>query len=178
MLWQPRMEIYLDVSGSMPNPCVTLNAMTLAAQILAVGTIRAGGWVRALMYSESTLAHWMWSRSETEISRFLMNYIGAGTSFPFEMLEQSLAGETRARPIRVLITDSDFDDNYASKPVNARIFRDAVAGSAQLILLLHQPKQKFARFYKSEGAKVVAVDVMANYPKMAADLTFALFPEG
>ncbi len=49
--WQPRMEIYLDVSGSMPNPCVAINAMTLAALILATGTVRAGGWVRALLYS-------------------------------------------------------------------------------------------------------------------------------
>ena len=27
-LRQPRMEIYLDVSGSMPNPCFAINAMT------------------------------------------------------------------------------------------------------------------------------------------------------
>ena len=33
-LWQPRVEIYLDVSGSMPDPRLTRNAMTLAAQIL------------------------------------------------------------------------------------------------------------------------------------------------
>src|SRR5262249_36220342 len=50
-LWQPRIEIYLDVSGSMPDPRVTRNAMTLAAQILCLGTVRAGGWVRALLYS-------------------------------------------------------------------------------------------------------------------------------
>ena len=31
-MWQPRMEIYLDVSGSMPNPCLAVNAMTLAAR--------------------------------------------------------------------------------------------------------------------------------------------------
>lgn len=30
-LWQPRLEIYLDISGSMPNPIYQLNAMTLAA---------------------------------------------------------------------------------------------------------------------------------------------------
>src|SRR4051812_47064426 len=48
-LWQPRMEIYLDISGSMPNPIYHLNAMTLAAQILTLGTTRAGGMVRAAL---------------------------------------------------------------------------------------------------------------------------------
>src|SRR5262245_17144970 len=48
---QARMEIYLDVSGSMPNPCVSLNPMTLAAQILATATTRACGQVRLALYS-------------------------------------------------------------------------------------------------------------------------------
>ena len=34
---RPRIEIYLDVSGSMPNPIVSINAMTLAAEVLAIG---------------------------------------------------------------------------------------------------------------------------------------------
>ena len=33
-------EIYLDTSGSMPDPTIALNAMTLAAQVLAASAIR------------------------------------------------------------------------------------------------------------------------------------------
>ena len=96
-LWQPRIEIYLDVSGSMPNPCFAINAMTLAAQILATGTARAGGWVRALLYSSAPVLFWEWARSETEVSRFLMHYVGGGTSFPFGILDASVRG-VRRRP--------------------------------------------------------------------------------
>src|SRR5262249_18470404 len=80
-LWQPRVEIYLDVSGSMPDPRWHRNAMTLAAQILLTGAIRADGWVRAALYSGTPVTFWEWCRSETELSRFLMHYIGGGTVF-------------------------------------------------------------------------------------------------
>ena len=72
-LWQPRIEIYLDVSGSMPNPIYHLNAMTLAAQILTLGATRAGGTVRAALYSHEPVLYWSWCRSEIEISKFLMH---------------------------------------------------------------------------------------------------------
>lgn len=176
-LWQPRMEIYLDVSGSMPNPCIAQNAMTLAAQILVVGTIRAGGWVRALLYSGTSLSHWTWCRSEIELSRFLMQYIGSGTEFPFPILDRSVSEPMECKPIRVVVTDSDFDDNYNSKPEHARIFRRAVEESAVFVLLLHGPKMKSVKLYRSIGARVIEVETVADYPKMAADLTFALFPD-
>ena len=107
-LWQPRMEIYLDVSGSMPNPCFAVNAMTLAAMILATGTVRAGGWVRALTYSSAPVLFWEWGRSETDVSRFLMHYVGGGTDFPFDILDESVRACAGDQPIRVIITDCRF----------------------------------------------------------------------
>src|SRR5439155_16859171 len=66
-LWQPRVEVYLDVSGSMPDPRRTRNAMTLAAQILVTGAVRCGGWARAVLYSCAPVVFWEWCRSETEL---------------------------------------------------------------------------------------------------------------
>src|SRR6516164_584490 len=63
-LWQPRVEVYLDVSGSMPDPRRTRNAMTLAAQVLVTGAIRAGGWARAVLYSGAAVPFREWCRSE------------------------------------------------------------------------------------------------------------------
>src|SRR5262249_50522736 len=90
-LWQPRVEIYLDVSGSMPDPRLTRNAMTLAAQILVTGAIRAGGWARVTLYSSSPVVYREWCRSETEVSKFLMHYICAGTAFPVGLLRESVS---------------------------------------------------------------------------------------
>ena len=174
-LWRPRTEIYLDVSGSMPDPRTTLNAMTLAAQILTVATVRAGGWVRALLYSGDHVAYWTWCRSEVEISRFLMHYIGGGTDFPFPALAESVEQCGREQPIRVVITDRDFDANYAERGQNARVFAEAADRSAPLVMLLHLPDPERAKHYERAGAKVVPVLQMDDFPRMAAALSFALF---
>ena len=176
-LWQPRTEIYLDVSGSMPNPCFAINAMTLAAQILSTGTTRAGGWVRALLYSGAPLAFWEWTRSETEMSRFLMHYVGGGTDFPFGILDASVKECAGDQPIRVIITDRDFDRNFDEHPENAGVISGAAARSPHLVLLLHAPSPERVARYRGLGASVVPVLEMDDFPRLAADLTFALFPE-
>lgn len=174
-LWQPRMEIYLDVSGSMPDPRMTRNALTLAAQVLVAGTLRASGWARALLYSHETVTYWNWCRSEAELSRFLMHYVGGGTRFPFEVLARSVAECAADQPIRVVISDSDFHHNYASNPENAGVFAEAATRSARLILLLHQPNPDAAKVYTSAGATVITIAEMEDFPRMAADLAGALF---
>lgn len=176
-LWQPRVEIYLDVSGSMPDPRSTRNAMTLAAMILTIGAIRAGGWVRAFLYSGEPVAYWQWCRSEVEMSHFLMHYIGGGTAFPFGILRNSVQQCGARQPIRLLITDQDFDHNYAEKPGNARVFAEAVQCSPQLVMLLHRPCGKAVTRYRRVGAQVVEVGELEDYPKMAAALARALFEE-
>ncbi len=179
-LWQPRLEIYLDVSGSMPDPRRTRNAMTLAAQILHTAAIRAGGWARALLYSTAPVAYWQWCRSEIELSRFLMHYLGGGTAFPFEVLQKSVeecASGVGGQPIRVVITDTDFDHNYDSKPEHANVFQEAVAASPHFVLLLHRPDPKRVAHYGQVGAKVVTVQEMEDFPRMAAALSRALFEE-
>lgn len=174
-LWRPRVEIYLDVSGSMPDPRTTLNAMTLAAQILATGAIRGGGAVRALLYSTGNVSYWTWCRSEIEISRFIMHYIGAGTRFPFEVLARSVAECRTFQPIRIAITDRDFDANYDEGRENAATFARAAAASPHFVLLQAQPREDRRLLYERAGAKVVPVMDLADFPKMAAALSFALF---
>jgi hypothetical protein len=177
-LWQARVEIYLDVSGSMPDPRFALNAMTLAAQVLVSGAIRGGGWVRVLLYSGGPVKYWEWCRSEVELSQFLMHYIGAGTEFPFDVLDESVEECGGRQPIRVIITDRDFDRNYASMKSNAGVFARAAARSPHLVLLQHVPDPACVGGYRAAGATVTGIERLDDFPKMAADLTFALFPDG
>jgi hypothetical protein len=174
---QTRMEIYLDVSGSMPNPCTNLNPMTLAAQILTAATTRAGGKVRLALYSHETVRHWEWSRSEREMSGFLMHYIGGGTDFPFSALEESTAECADAQPIRVIITDHDFDANVDGNGRSMAILQHAARSSPGLILLQLGQEGKTAKKYRAAGMRVVPVTEFDNYPKVARDLAWALFPE-
>lgn len=175
--WQPRMEIYLDVSGSMPNPCEAINAMTLAAQILTTGTTRAGGWTRALLYSSAPVLFWEWTRSETEVSRFLMHYVGGGTEFPFEILEASLKQCAGDQPIRVIITDRDFDANVDQQASHAGLLALAAEISPHFVLLQHVPAVDRLVTYRGLGVTVVPVEEMEDFPRLAVDLTLALFPE-
>jgi hypothetical protein len=178
-LWAPRTEIYVDVSGSMPDPRAARNALTLAAMILTVATVRAGGSVRALLYSTDHVKLWHWSRSDVEVSRFLMHYIGAGTAFPFPVLESSL-NERHAdgprKPIRVVITDRDFDTNTQSTKDADVLLARAGANSAPFVLLQHRPDPRWVSSYQSWGLTVLAVDEMDDFPAVAAGLAKALFP--
>ena len=173
-LWQPRVEVYLDVSGSMPDPRITRNAMTLAAQVLVTGAVRAGGWARAVLYSGAPVIFWEWCRSETELSRFLMHYVGGGTEFPFDLLRKSVDECRAAQPVRVVITDSDFHTNYQALPGNAQAFAEAARASPHFVLMLHATGDAGGAYGRA-GARVVTVKEWEDYPGMAAALAAALF---
>jgi hypothetical protein len=124
--WEGRTEIYLDVSGSMPDPKRALNAMTLAAQILALGTVRAGGAARALVYSTATRSGGI-SADRRRPRRAFAALHRPGHRVPFEVLEASVDELAAEQPVRIIITDRDFDWNYDKHPRNAAIFADAAA---------------------------------------------------
>lgn len=175
-MWQTRMEIYLDVSGSMPDPRLARNAMTLAAQVLAIAAVRAGGWVRALVYSMEPVTFWTFSRSEMELTRFLMHYVGGGTMFPFGVLGASMEETARTPPIRVVITDRDFDANVDASPAHLAAVTRAAAGSP-FLLLQHGATPARSAIYQRAGAKVIPVGTLDEFPRLAAALAHSLFPE-
>jgi hypothetical protein len=172
----PRVELYLDTSGSMPDPTQELNAMTLAALILATGALRAGGWVRAVLYSDAADAMPDWSRSEHDLSRFLMRYRGGGTVFPFRVLADSVRAHRASPPSRVVISDSDFHHNVRAQARFVGELEAAARHSRPLVLLLLNPDPKECQRYTKLGARVVPVDDLDDFPAVAAGLTAALFP--
>jgi hypothetical protein len=149
--------------------------MTLAAQILAMSTIRHEGRVRALLYSGNVEKAWEWMRSEREVSRFLMNYIGGGTEFPFDILAASARECRTDPPIRVVITDPDFDWNLRQSKGGAKNITNAAEGSRTFVLLLHRPAKSSVDRYRLLGAQVVPVDRLDDFPRLAADLARSLF---
>ncbi|MEM9073379.1 MAG: DUF58 domain-containing protein [Myxococcota bacterium] len=174
-LWETRVEIFLDVSGSMADPTEGENAMTLAAMILATGTTRAGGWVRAHLYSSEVESRWEWTRSPTVLSEFLMNYVGGGTEFPFEVLAKSL-DESPAQPLRVIFSDQDFDMNVTDYAPESSQLLQTAAHAPGTILVLYSPNREMCRTYERWGLRVVPVWAEDEFPVVAANLARALFP--
>jgi len=102
----PAVEVYLDTSGSMPDPQTALNTMTLAAQILAASAIRKKGIVRGIVYSSGPPLVSDWMYDEETARRFLLRYAGGGTDYPFALLKKF--SDERGDAIRVIVSDSDF----------------------------------------------------------------------
>ena len=109
----PAVEIYLDTSGSMPNPAQAENAMTLAALVLATAAIRRRGSVRAIVYSAGPPMISGWMYDEERARRFLLQYSGGGTEYPFAVLEQH--ARERRDVLRVVVSDGDFLHNARGK---------------------------------------------------------------
>jgi hypothetical protein len=171
----PRVEIYLDVSGSLPDPRFQRNPLTLAAQVLVTAALRAGGAARLALYSNVPVCSWQWCRSEVELSRFLMHYIGSGTRFPFALLEESIAECGARQPLRVILSDGDFDHDHDRVPGHADILRAAAA--SPLVLILHLSDEDHLARYRRAGATVLAALEGEDYPRLAAELARSLAVE-
>ncbi len=175
----PRLELFLDTSGSMPDPTREVNPMTLAAMVLLESALAAGGTARLLRYSEDFRWSGPWSQDREALGGFLMGWMGKGTLFPFEELERSASAEASRAPTRVVLSDQDFDGNFAQHPLAAHVLRHAASRSRPLVLVLHRASPARAATYRSLGARTVAVPSLAAFPRIAGDLARELFdPEG
>lgn len=173
-------EIYLDTSGSMPNPQASLNAMTLAAQVLAASAIRKGGRVRGIIYSmEALLSPWMYD--EENARRFLLSYSGGGTRFPFATLGRYAAEEKGA--VRVIISDSDFLYNLKNEKDALVHMAAGVRASRRLVTMLALSRSSAKQVEQALGdevcalpqLRVVYVERLDQFAAMAAELARALF---
>jgi len=172
----PAVELYLDTSGSMPNPEHQLNSMTLAAQVLAASALRKKATVRGIVYSSGKPFVSPWMYDEERARDFLLHYIGGGTDYPFDLLAEL----SRERPdaLRVIISDSDFLANV-SAPAHLRLLVEATRRSRRLIALLALPDEQRARqvlqpVLNERGFRLVVVKWMSDFGPAAAELAQAL----
>jgi hypothetical protein len=170
----PAIEIYLDTSGSMPDPTQTVNAMTLAAQILAAAALRRNGMVRAIIYSYGPPMVSDWMYDEATARDYLLNYAGGGTDYPFDLLVRHAT--ERPGAIRVVISDSDFLSNLAAAGALAKLMI-GVEKSQRLVTLLSlyaappPPLSTIAH----PAFRLVRITSPKDFAHAASDLARALF---
>jgi len=176
----PAVEIYLDTSGSMPDPSSKLNVMTLAAQILSASALRKGGKVRGAIYSWGPVKTSDWMYDEERARRFFLHYVGGGTDYPFPLLRR-WAGETRD-VIRVIISDSDFLSNVTNpttktQPLDTLQF--ATDRSRLLVAFLAADEDRcrktLAKALEQKHFRLAIVKSFDGFARAAADLSDALF---
>lgn len=103
------LDIYVDCSGSMPNPVAELSYLALAGTILALSALRAGARVHATLWSgagqfDETRG---FIRDEKRVLAVICGYIAGGTTFPLHVLRDTYASRSPQDPPAHIVVISD-----------------------------------------------------------------------
>jgi hypothetical protein len=87
------LDMYVDSSGSMPNPLQRTSFLTLAGAIIALSALRAGSKVQVTLWSgKDQVTHTRgFVRDEDAILRVLTGFYGGATAFPIHRLRETYA---------------------------------------------------------------------------------------
>lgn len=104
------LDLYVDSSGSMPNPQHANSYMALAGAIVALSALRVGASVQVTLWSgkREVMGTTGFVRDEQQILRVLTGYLGGGTCFPIHRLRDTYAARPRqARLVHILMISDD-----------------------------------------------------------------------
>lgn len=143
------LDIYVDCSGSMPNPQHQESYLALAGAIMALSALRAGARVQATLWSgpgqfDVTKG---FITDEKAILRVITGYISGGTAFPLHVLVDTYGERARAplrRKVHLMVISDDGVDTMLAKDergvAGRTIVSDALAragGGGTLLLNLY-----------------------------------------
>jgi hypothetical protein len=107
------LDIYIDCSGSMPNPGVDVSYLALAGVILAMSALRAGARVQATLWSGARQFETSggFIRDEGRILSIVTGYIAGATAFPLHILRETYAlRKPDAPPAHIVVISDDGAD--------------------------------------------------------------------
>ncbi|MBI3243519.1 MAG: VWA domain-containing protein [Chloroflexi bacterium] len=104
------LDLYVDCSGSMPNPQVNVSYLTLAGAIIALSALRVGARVQATLWSGAgqfdTTGGFI--ADERKILGILTGYLGGATAFPIHVLRETYQNRKPGdRPVHILHISDD-----------------------------------------------------------------------
>ena len=104
------LDIYVDSSGSMPDPARSLSYPALAGAVIALSALRTGARVQVTLWSgkNQLVSTPGFVREEDAILAVLTGCIGGGTQFPLPKLRDSYAARSKFdRPAHILVVSDD-----------------------------------------------------------------------
>ena len=111
------LDLYVDSSGSMPDPQVQTSYLALAGAIVALSALRAGASVQATLWSGTGQVTGTdgFVRDADAVLRVITGCFGGGTAFPIHRLRDTYAAGPRRRPTHILmISDDGIDTMFAN----------------------------------------------------------------
>ncbi|MCA1246158.1 VWA domain-containing protein [Massilia sp. MS-15] len=131
------LDLYVDSSGSMPDPQRDTSQMALAGAIVALSALRSGAAVQVTLWSgkREVLATPGFTRDADQVLRVLTGYFGGATCFPIHRLRATYAAGARPRPTHILMISDDgitsmFDEDERGESGWTIAARALAAGTA------------------------------------------------
>ncbi len=110
------LDLYVDSSGSIPNPQCYQSYLALAGAIICLSALRAGSRVQVTLWSgaKQFLTTNGFISDQTRILEILTGYFGGATAFPLHVLRDTYANrKANARRVHVMvISDEGVDTMY------------------------------------------------------------------
>jgi hypothetical protein len=104
------LDLYVDCSGSMPNPQVTVSYLALAGAIIALSALRVGSRVQATLWSgarQFETSHGFIAEPR-RILQILTGYLGGATAFPIHLLRDTYRDRKPGdRAVHLLVLSDD-----------------------------------------------------------------------
>ena len=146
------LDLYVDCSGSMPNPAQNVSFLTLAAAIVSLSALRSGSFVQATLWSgvHQFLTTNGFIRDAKEIMNVMTGFFGGGTAFPLHILRQTYQNRkpTDRRVHILVISDSGIDTIFQKDEFGnlggdlTRMALEKAGGGATFVLNLYQKNWK------------------------------------
>lgn len=164
------LDLYVDCSGSIPNPQTALSYLALAGAIVVLSALRTGARVQATLWSgagqfDKTPG---FVTDERAVLRVLTGYLGGGTAFPNHILRDTYQERTeRDRPVHILILSDDGvdtmghnDEQGTSGLEIARTALEQARGGGTMVLNLYSQAffdRPFAKSVRKMGWELFRV---------------------
>lgn len=101
------LDLYVDSSGSMPNPRTKTSYLALAGAVIALSALRAGAHVQVTLWSGSRqyMKTRGFVRDDREVLGVLTDFFGGTTCFPIHLLRETFTAERERRTHILMISD-------------------------------------------------------------------------
>ncbi len=178
------LDLYVDSSGSMPDPRKFTSYLTLAGAIVALSALKAGARVQATLWSGKS--QWIstkgFVRDERAILGILTGFFGGATQFPIHQMRETYADRKPTdRPVHILqISDDgittmfDQDEHGASGWEIARHAMQVARGGGTMALNLYanlsaesETGRALRRASEEQGWEIFRVSDMAQLTDFA-----------
>jgi hypothetical protein len=128
------LDIYIDCSGSMPNPAASVSYLTLCATILAMSALRAGAAVQATLWSSPGLFETTggFLRDEKRVLGTVTGYVSGGTAFPIHILRDTYANRKPTDPpAHIVVISDDGADTMLRQDEKGNLGTEVCAGAIE-----------------------------------------------